>query len=89
MAESDPGMPAGWGFRPGAPFPREVTESDLPELPVLKLLTKQARNSAIVAMLEEHPRLSQIRAGLLVRKYNLPQVTASVVLQRAKGPTLL
>lgn len=89
MADADVKLPGGWGFRPGTPFPREVTEADLPDLPLLRLLPPKARNAALVAELETHPHLRRIRPGHLIKKYNLPQVTASQVLQRAKGPTLL
>lgn len=75
--------PSGWGFIPGAPL-SGVSVDDLPDMPMLKLLGSAARNSAIVAMLQDNPFIaSAVRPSDLQRKYEIAQSTASVILARA------
>lgn len=76
--------PPGWGFPPNYPL-AGITAEDLPELPMLRVLRREARTDAIVAAICEVPGLAQsIRVVDLTRKYGLPQGTASQALNRAR-----
>lgn len=76
--------PPGWGFPPNYPL-AGMGPADMPELPVLRTLQREARTDAVVAALCDVPGLAHsIRVVDLTRKYGLPQGTASVVLSRAR-----
>ena len=75
--------PGGWGWPPGFLL-SPVTLDDLPPPPAATL-TPAARNAALVSALRGFPGLSQVRPRDLVARYNIPNVTASVVLVRAKA----
>ncbi len=77
--------PIGWGW------PRNyaiagLTADDLPELPMLRFLETDARNTAVVEAVLSVPGLARaVRCCDLERKYGLPQATASNVLNRARA----
>lgn len=76
--------PAGWGYPPGYPM-GEITEADLPELPLLHLVDAAERNSAITAALKTLPHLRSVRPCHLVRRYALTNSSAVAVIDRARG----
>lgn len=77
--------PAGWGWNPAAII-AGLSPDDLPELPFLRMLRPVVRNAAITESLRDNPQLLKvIEPKHLVRRYGLPQVTASTVLARARA----
>lgn len=76
--------PAGWGHRPGAII-AGLSADSLPDMPMLRMLDAQRRNTAIVLMLRDNPALwAVLRPRDLVRKYGIAQATASALLQKAR-----
>lgn len=76
--------PAGWGHRPGAII-AGLSADDLPDMPMLRMLDAQRRNTAIVLMLRDNPALwAVVRPRDLVKKYGIAQATASECLQKSR-----
>ena len=77
--------PAGWGFLPGLLL-GGLTAADLPDMPMLRFLERDARNQAVLDMLRANTALARaVRPRDLVEKYRLPQSTSSILLMRAKS----
>lgn len=78
--------PAGWGWRPGAVLAADdaAIMAALPELPLLSLVG--SRNQCVREALAALPHLVPlVRPRHLVKKYGLPQVSASTTLQKLRG----
>jgi hypothetical protein len=74
--------PGGWGYPPGFAI-GEVTIDDLPELPLLHLSAQPTR--VVEAALRGVRGLCfRIQPGMLVKRYGLPQATASDLLTRLR-----
>lgn len=76
--------PAGWGWKAGTPMFTPAAER-LPDLPLLQQVPSYRRGAVIVEALRSMPDIvGDLYPRDLVRKYGIPQPTASDVLSRAK-----